>query len=57
MLRDGHMIGEVEGEFTKDKITKMMIGRDLKEQFSKVERQIGDVVVLRVEALKQSVDF
>lgn len=50
VLRDGHMIGEVEGEFTKDRITKMMIGRDLKEQFPHVERELGDVV-LKVEHL------
>lgn len=50
VLRDGHMIGQVEGEFTKEKITRMMIGRDLKEQFPYAPREIGDVV-LKVEHL------
>ena len=50
VLRDGHMIGEVEGEFTKEKITKMMIGRDLTEQFPNVERELGGVV-LKVDHL------
>lgn len=46
VLRDGVMIGELKNaELSKDLITKMMIGRDLTEQFPKVEKVIGDVTM------------
>lgn len=53
VLRDGMMIGQLRNsELQKDVITKMMIGRDLTEQFPKMEKEIGDVA-LRVENLSR----
>ena len=46
VMRDGHMIGQLQkSEITKEVITKMMIGRELTEQFPKTERKISDVVL------------
>mgnify|MGYP000908151510 CR=1 FL=1 len=46
VLRDGVMVGELKSlELSKDLITKMMIGRDLTEQFPKSNKKIGDVVM------------
>lgn len=51
VLRDGIMIGELSNaELSKELITKMMIGRDLTEQFPKAQRTIGEVA-LRIENL------
>jgi ribose transport system ATP-binding protein len=51
VLRDGKMIGELKNnELNKDIITKMMIGRDLVEQFPTVTKTLGETV-LRVESL------
>lgn len=53
VMRDGHMIGEIpKDEISMTKITRMMIGRDLTEQFPHVDREIGDVV-LKVEHLQE----
>lgn len=45
-MRDGHMVGSLaKNEIEKEVITRLMIGRDLTEQFPKVERQITDTVL------------
>jgi ribose transport system ATP-binding protein len=46
VLRDGNRVGELsKNEMTKDTITKMMIGRELTEQYPKSNKRIGDVVL------------
>lgn len=45
-MRDGHMVGQLsKAEIKKEVITRLMIGRDLKEQFPKVEREIKDTIL------------
>lgn len=45
-MRDGHMVGQLsKNEIEKDVITRLMIGRDLKEQFPKVEKEISNTVL------------
>lgn len=54
VMRDGHMIGQIpHEEITKETITRMMIGRELKEQFPHTEREIGDTV-LKVSHLNEA---
>lgn len=51
VLRDGKMAGELKtNDFAKDVITRMMIGRDLVEQFPSVTKTIGETI-LRVDSL------
>ncbi|MDR1143788.1 MAG: sugar ABC transporter ATP-binding protein [Spirochaetaceae bacterium] len=51
ILRDGKMVGELKTkEFAKDAITRMMIGRDLVEQFPSVAKTINETI-LRVDSL------
>lgn len=51
VMRDGYMIGELaKAEINKDRITTMMIGRELDAQFPHVKKNIGDTV-LKVENL------
>lgn len=54
VMRDGHMIGELKKEeIKKDRITTMMIGRELSTQFPHVDKQIGEVV-FKVEHLSET---
>ncbi len=47
VLRDGRLIGSIpKDDIAKPLITKMMIGRDLTEQFPKVDRAIGEEVLV-----------
>jgi ribose transport system ATP-binding protein len=53
VLRDGKFIGELsKGNMTKNTITRMMIGRELTEQYPHGEKKIGDVA-LEVEHLSR----
>ena len=46
IMRDGHMVGQVpKQDISKELITRMMIGRDLSEQYPNVEKEITDVVL------------
>ncbi|MGI6069754.1 MAG: sugar ABC transporter ATP-binding protein [Blautia sp.] len=46
VLRDGSMVGELsKEELSKERITKMMIGRDLSEQFPPADKEIGEVIL------------
>lgn len=46
VLRDGKFIGtDPASETNKDKLIKMMVGRDITEVYPKAEAQIGDVVM------------
>jgi ribose transport system ATP-binding protein len=53
-LRDGEIIGTLQkSELTKPLITKMMIGRDLSEQYPRSNKKIGDKV-LKVEGINRA---
>lgn len=53
VMRDGHMVGQLnKEELQKNRITTMMIGRELKNQFPAVDKNITDVV-LKVEDLNE----
>ena len=53
VMRDGHMIGQLlNEEIKKERITTMMIGRELENQFPHVDKEISDVV-LKVENLSE----
>ncbi|MDQ7093139.1 sugar ABC transporter ATP-binding protein [Desulfosporosinus sp. PR] len=53
VLRDGRYIGTREAkDTTLDELVQMMVGREIKERFPQVEREIGEEL-LRVEGLVQ----
>jgi len=53
VLRDGHYIGTRDTNVTTmDELVQMMVGREIKERFPKVETEIGEER-LRVEGLAQ----
>ncbi|WP_407313322.1 sugar ABC transporter ATP-binding protein [Desulfosporosinus sp. SB140] len=53
VLRDGRYIGTRETKVTTmDELVQMMVGREIKERFPKVETEIGEEL-LRVEGLSQ----
>ena len=52
VLRDGHLVGELTGaETTEDRVTSMMVGRDLQDVFQK-SNQPRPETVLRLDGLR-----
>lgn len=46
VLRDGEVVGGLEKhQLSKDVMTTMMIGRELSEQFPKIDKTVGEVVL------------
>ena len=54
VMRDGHMIATIDKkeEIVKENITRMMIGRELSEQYPKKDRELGSTL-LEVRHLSQ----
>ena len=53
VLRDGRWVGDLEvGEFDRDRVIRMMVGRSLEQEFPKVKAEVGEVL-LRATGLER----